>query len=105
MRLIYDRRAPGDTPVYYYLPGVSVGLDRIDLAAGAMPPEELKGANCPGAESDEKAADPAPVAPILPPPPAAASPTGGGVPALYLVFAIIVVMLVLAGGMVFLRRG
>ncbi|MBW7864390.1 MAG: hypothetical protein H3C30_08250 [Candidatus Hydrogenedentes bacterium] len=38
---IFDKRNPGPSTLYYYLPGVYVGLDRLDLAAGAveMPPD------------------------------------------------------------------
>lgn len=70
---IYDRRSDKETPVYHYVPGVYVGLDRIDLEAGSVPPEQFTGGNCPGTDSEEKPADPVPITPPLPaaPPPEA----------------------------------
>lgn len=49
---IFDRRAAGPSKIYYYVPGVYVGLDRIDLAAGAAAPADLPKSACPEAKPD-----------------------------------------------------
>ena len=71
---ICDRRAAGPTKFYHYLPGVYVGLDRIDLAAGIAAPEEPAKSSCP------EVASPPPEPTPLPPPeplPAPAPPSSG----------------------------
>ncbi len=44
---IFDRRTSGKSAVYHYVPGVHVGLDRIDLAAGEIPQNPVKDSGCP----------------------------------------------------------
>lgn len=66
---IFDKRNPGPSTLYYYLPGVYVGLDRLDLAAGAveMPPDVQLPDQAPSEPLPEPAPEPA-VTQDAPPP-------------------------------------
>jgi len=101
---IVDSREPGPASVSYYLPGVHVGLDSIDLAAGMVAPSEVKGTRCPTAESNEEPSTPLASPPVPPAPPSDTPDASKSTVTYVLVGAFVMAVAVLLGGFRFLRR-
>lgn len=57
---IFDHRTSDKSAVYHYVPGVHVGLDRIDLAAGEIPQNSVKDSGCPEGPPEKQPGVPPP---------------------------------------------